>query len=38
MKGLEDTLSLIHHEIKHYIEIEKRFGELPPTSLFIRPA
>ena len=33
-EGLEDTLSLIHHEIKHYIEIEKRFGELPPIAVY----
>jgi signal transduction histidine kinase len=27
--GIEDTLKLIHHEIKHSIKVNRHFGELP---------
>ncbi len=33
-KGIEDTLVLIHHELKHNIEVVKQFGEVPPISCF----
>lgn len=28
-EGLEDTLTLIHHEIKHNITVNRRYGNLP---------
>lgn len=28
-EGLEDTLTLIHHEIKHHINVDRRYGEIP---------
>ena len=28
-EGLEDTLTLIHHEIKHNITVHRHYGELP---------
>lgn len=31
-EGIEDTLTLIHHEIKHHITIERRYGSLPPFN------
>jgi PAS domain S-box-containing protein len=33
-EGIEDTLTLIHHEIKHSITIKKEYGELPPIPCF----
>jgi PAS domain S-box-containing protein len=33
-EGLEDTLILIHHEIKHTITVERRFGEIPPIPVY----
>lgn len=33
-EGLGDTLSLIHHEIKHYIEIDEHLGELPEIAVY----
>ena len=33
-EGLEDTLTLVHHEIKHHIEIVKDYGEVPPMSVY----
>jgi PAS domain S-box-containing protein len=33
-EGLEDTLILIHHEIKHNITVLKNFGNVPPISCF----
>ncbi len=32
--GLEDTLTLIHHEIKHDISVIKEFSELPEIACF----
>lgn len=32
--GIEDTLTLIHHETKHGITIEKNFGNLPPLPCY----
>jgi PAS domain S-box-containing protein len=33
-EGLEDTLILIHHELKHNITVVKNFGDVPPLSCF----
>lgn len=33
-EGLEDTLTLVHHEIKHHIEIVRDFGDVPPISVY----
>jgi two-component system NtrC family sensor kinase len=33
-EGLEDTLILIHHELKHNITMVKNFGDVPPLSCF----
>jgi PAS domain S-box-containing protein len=33
-EGLEDTLTLIHHEIKHDITLTKSFGKIPPISCY----
>jgi len=33
-EGIEDTLVLIHHELKHGITIKKDFGQLPPISCY----
>lgn len=33
-EGLEDTLTLIHHEIKHHIKIIKQYGELPEVTCY----
>ena len=33
-EGLEDTLTLVHHEIKHHIDIVKHYGDIPPISVY----
>lgn len=33
-EGIEDTLTLVHHEIKHDITVVKNFGDLPLISCF----
>ncbi len=33
-EGIEDTLTLIHHEIKHNITIIKNYGDVPPISCY----
>jgi len=33
-EGIEDTLVLIHHELKHNITIVKNYGDIPPISCF----
>jgi signal transduction histidine kinase len=33
-EGIEDTLILIHHDIKHNITIKKDFGEIPRVSCY----
>lgn len=33
-EGLEDTLTLIHHEIKHNITVTKNFGKIPPIPCY----
>jgi PAS domain S-box-containing protein len=32
--GLEDTLVLIHNEIKHHITVVKDYGKVPPVSCY----
>lgn len=32
--GLEDTLVLIHNEIKHHITVVKDYGDIPPVSCY----
>jgi signal transduction histidine kinase len=32
--GLEDTLTLIHHEIKHNIEVVKQYGRVPTFAFY----
>ncbi len=33
-EGLEDTLMLVHHEIKHHIELVKDYGDVPTLSVY----
>ncbi len=33
-EGLEDTLTLVHHEIKHNIQVLRDYGKLPAMSVF----
>jgi signal transduction histidine kinase len=33
-EGLEDTLALIHHEVKHHITISKEYGKIPPLPCY----
>jgi PAS domain S-box-containing protein len=33
-EGIEDTLTLIHHEIKHKAKIVKNFGDIPRISCY----
>ena len=33
-EGLEDTLTLLHHEIKHNVTVKKNFGDVPPISVY----
>ncbi len=33
-EGLEDTLTLIHHEIKHHIKVNRNFGKVPPIACY----
>ena len=33
-EGLEDTLTLIHHEIKHHIKVNREFGRVPPIACY----
>ncbi|HJS75292.1 MAG TPA: PAS domain S-box protein, partial [Vicinamibacteria bacterium] len=33
-EGLEDTLTLVHHEIKHNIQVVRDYGKLPLMSVF----
>lgn len=32
--GLEDTLTLIHHELKHEVTVHKKLGDIPPVACF----
>ena len=33
-EGLEDTLTLVHHEIKHNIQVVRDYGQIPPMSVY----
>jgi PAS domain S-box-containing protein len=33
-EGLEDTLALIHHELKHSIVVKREYGDIPPISCY----
>jgi len=33
-EGIEDTLALVHHELKHDIEVVKKFGKVQPIPCF----
>jgi PAS domain S-box-containing protein len=33
-EGLEDTLTLIHHDIKHNIQVNKTYGDIPPIACY----
>jgi len=33
-EGLEDTLTLIHHDIKHDITVKRDYGDVPPIACF----
>ncbi|MBD3168600.1 MAG: PAS domain S-box protein [candidate division Zixibacteria bacterium] len=33
-EGIEDTLTLIHHEIKHRLSIKKDYGDIPRISCY----
>jgi PAS domain S-box-containing protein len=33
-EGLEDTLTIVHHEIKHNITVIKNYGQLPPVACY----
>jgi signal transduction histidine kinase len=33
-EGIEDTLTIVHHELKHTVEIVREFGEIPPIACF----
>lgn len=34
-EGLEDTLTLIHHEIKHNIEVHRNYGDISPIPCYM---
>ncbi len=33
-EGLEDTLTLIHHELKYDIEVDRQYGQIPSIACF----
>lgn len=33
-QGLDDTLALVHHQIKHAIKLTKEYGKLPPVACY----
>ncbi len=33
-EGLEDTLTLIHHELKHHVTVKKNYGKIPRIACF----
>jgi len=33
-EGLEDTLMIVHHEIKHNITVIKNYGQIPPVTCY----
>jgi len=35
-EGIEDTLIIVHHELKHKAVVERNFGDIPPISCYPR--
>ena len=33
-EGIEDTLTIVHHELKHKAEVERNFGDIPPIACY----
>lgn len=33
-EGIDDTLTLLHHEIKHHITIRRDYGKIPPIPVY----
>ncbi len=33
-EGIEDTLTMVHHELKNKVVIERSFGDVPPISCY----
>ena len=33
-EGLEDTLTLLHHDIKHSIRVKRNYGDIPPIACY----
>ena len=33
-EGIEDTLTIVHHELKHKAEVERDFGDIPEIACF----
>jgi PAS domain S-box-containing protein len=33
-EGLEDTLTLIHHELKHNVSVVRNYGDIPPIPCY----
>ncbi len=33
-EGLEDTMALLHHEIKHGITVKRKYGDIPPFACY----
>jgi signal transduction histidine kinase len=33
-EGIEDTLTLVHHELKHDIEVTREFGDIPEINCY----
>jgi signal transduction histidine kinase len=33
-EGLEDTLTLVHHELKHHVTVHRNYGEVPPINCY----
>jgi PAS domain S-box-containing protein len=33
-EGLDDTLTLVHHELKHNITVHRNYGDIPPIACY----
>lgn len=33
-EGIEDTLTLVHHELKHHVEVHRDYAPLPPVACY----
>jgi len=33
-EGLEDTLTIVHHELKHKAVVERNYGDIPPIACY----